>query len=224
MDQDAESRNRSDSQPAVGANSSLKGKEITAPEYCNSATPEARMRYGVHSAPEPRKGRSRKPPKPSVMARSWMNSSDSFSWLTSPDHCPVGWRSTSVSRVFEYGVPFVPDGQLPAAKVCYRRVTGRLMLIPGFTALDPERNLGRPSRSAKTYTSHCSRVTAALGAWFLHDQDPIRTSASLTVDRGLDESRRSLRRERELKRRPLWYVRLSPDSSPVRFDNRAADR
>jgi hypothetical protein len=32
--------------------------------------------------------------------------------------------------------------------------------------------------------SHCSRVTAALAAWFLHDQDPIRTSASLTVDRG----------------------------------------
>jgi hypothetical protein len=51
-------------------------------------------------------------------------------------------------------------------------------------AVDPERNLGRPSRSAKTYTSHCSRVTAALAAWFLHDQDPIRTSASLTVDRG----------------------------------------
>jgi len=40
----------------------------------------------------------------------------------------------------------------------------------------------------------------------------------------LDESRRGLRRERELKRGPLWYVRLSPDSSPVRFDNRAADR
>ena len=40
----------------------------------------------------------------------------------------------------------------------------------------------------------------------------------------LDELRRGLRRERELKRGPLWYVRLSPDSSPVRFDNRAADR
>src|SRR5260370_38727973 len=36
--------------------------------------------------------------------------------------------------------------------------------------VDPERNPGRPSRSAKTYTSHCSRVTAALAAWFLHDQ------------------------------------------------------
>jgi hypothetical protein len=36
----------------------------------------------------------------------------------------------------------------------------------------------------KPYTSHCSRVTAALAAWFLHDHDPIRTSASLTVDRG----------------------------------------
>ena len=43
------------------------------------------------------------------------------------------WRSTSVSLVFEYGVPFVPDGQLPAAKVCYRRVTGWIMLIPSFT-------------------------------------------------------------------------------------------
>src|SRR5260370_27305458 len=50
--------------------------------------------------------------------------------------------------------------------------------------VDPERNPGRPSRSAKTYTSHCSRVTAALAAWFLHDQDPTPTSASLTVDRG----------------------------------------
>jgi superoxide dismutase len=40
------------------------------------------------------------------------------------------------------------------------------------------------SRSAKTYTAHCSRVTAALAASFLHDQDPIRRSASLTVDRG----------------------------------------
>src|SRR5260370_32473696 len=40
----------------------------------------------------------------------------------------------------------------------------------------------------------------------------------------LDESRRGLRRERELKRGPLSYVRLIPDSSPVRFDNRAADR
>ena len=29
-------------------------------------------------------------------------------------------------------------------------------------------------------TSHCSRVTAALAASFLHDQDSIRTSASLT--------------------------------------------
>ena len=54
----------------------------------------------------------------------------------------------------------------------------------GTSQADPERNLGRPSRSAKTYTSHCSRVTAALAASFLHDQDPIRTSASLTVDRG----------------------------------------
>jgi len=43
---------------------------------------------------------------------------------------------------------------------------GEYMLTESVTARDPEWNLGRPSRSAKTYTSHCSRVTAALTAWF----------------------------------------------------------
>src|ERR1700740_1409204 len=101
---------------------------------------------------------------------------------------------------------------------------GEHILTRSFTARDPERNLGRPSRSAKTYTSHCSRVTAALAAWFLHDQDPNPDIGLADRRPRLDKSRRGLRKERGLKRGPLWYVRLSPDSSPVRFDNRAADR
>ena len=48
-----------------------------------------------------------------------------------------------------------------------------------FVTHDPERNLGHRDRQ-KLNTSHCSRVTAALAASFLHDQDSIRTSASLT--------------------------------------------
>jgi hypothetical protein len=38
-----------------------------------------------------------------------------------------------------------------------------------------------------------------------------------------NESRRRLPREGEPKRGPPWYVRLSPDPSPVRFDDRMAD-
>jgi hypothetical protein len=96
-----------------------------------------------------------------------------------------GSSTAAVMRRFGERLLLAP--KRPSIERGDRRLAGvKLALSSGCrtAAVDPERNLGRPSRSAKTYTSHCSRVTAALAAWFLHDQDPIRTSASLTVDRG----------------------------------------
>jgi hypothetical protein len=111
------------------------------------------------------------------------------------------------------GVRLNPGALIAAGNVGYSPNPGKHLLTASFSRFDPDRTSSSLARST------VDRRPMALSLSFCCEEWNRRLTVQSLAGK---ESR--LPRQSELKRGPLWNVRLGPDPSPVRFDDRMADR